>query len=241
MKSSFVTIFNNVILNDVQLSYRRISIESDVIKHNIITDNLYSMEIISGLMNHHESTYFEFINIFDTNIWLNIILLTLLSTFIMFRANKIRINTIEVFLVLFRLLILQGYKIRRKLKVSKLDNLSLVSMLLIWYLCSTLITMAFNSVLLNTYFHWKSFPIVDNLQELYNKRHITIAANNRLFETLYAPYLDKNELVTIRKRMLNIISVLQVNIFEDVTRGKSVVLLNTIEAKIYARYLANEK
>ena len=114
----------------------------------------------------------------------------------------------------------------------------------IWIISSTIIVNCFASLLLNTYFHMKSVPLIDSIEDLVNNKQIMIHSVNRTLKhikklnTVKLTQNDIDELVN-RAKILNIgIPQDLDDIFVNIVNGKSVVMWNSFYIRrLLRRYI----
>src|SRR5882724_11953222 len=112
-------------------------------------------------------------------------------------------------------------------------NIFLSTMLVsIWIISSTILVNCFASLLLNTYFHIKSVPLIDSIEDLVNNKQIMIHSENITLEDikeLNTIKLTENDIDELINRKMDSEKTLNIHIqrdlddiFVDIVNGKSV-------------------
>ena len=94
---------------------------------------------------------------------------------------------------LFRLVTIQQAEIslnkliRNKRKENLVKNIILIILISTWLQFSSLMNIAFNNVLLDSYFNVKSTPLINTLQDVIDKKHFTISSTENWFKSVIVP------------------------------------------------------
>jgi len=118
----------------------------------------------------------------------------------------------------------------------------------IWIISSTIIVNCFASLLLNTYFHIKSVPLIDSIEDLVNNKQIMIHSHNITLEyikkinTIKLTENDIDELINRKMESDKILNILierdRDDIVVDIVNGKSVLMSDSISVKqLFQRYI----
>ena len=125
--------------------------------------------------------------------------------------------------------------------------------LVIWIICSFILTKSFTGLLLNSYYNEEFVPLINDLGDVYQNEKFSIAGRHEIlqrFEHLidnYSDYTPRNLLKRISKYESEVKSefihekdVFSPRIIEDMIMGKSVILIDTNTVKsiveIYSKY-----
>ena len=155
-----------------------------------------------------------------------------------------------------RLLLNQGSDevtyLRWNFKINNLLNkLSLVILIIIWSQSASILTKAFTGNLLNTYFNPKFQPIVETLEDIYQKKQIKIASDTNNTRKFLEKQSDSTDLIdNICDRVNHFIKKYEYNPFNfdfvneilasKMIKGEIVILLNTNKCQFFVEYFSRE-
>ena len=112
-------------------------------------------------------------------------------------------------------------------KISKIRIITSMLLFTLWLQSASILTKAITGLLLNTYFKLKSFPIANNIQDIYDDKELAIFATDFWFEKFILPKLDKNEQNDFSRRRINHLF----NFLQEMIMGKTVLLANSYVRK----------
>ena len=117
-------------------------------------------------------------------------------------------------------------------KASRVKYLILLLLVNIWLLLSTLLSFSFTSLLLNTYFNVKSEPIINTLQGVIDNKQYSVASPKEWFNMAIIPRIPANKQVDFARR-LHEHSPHSAQVFNDVIKGKTIMMSNTFITGVY--------
>ena len=120
---------------------------------------------------------------------------------------------------------------------NKLSMVALTILLVVWLQSASILSKAFTGILLNTYFNIKTFPIVDNIHDIFASKDISIAIGNDWFYSHSLPSFNRSEQKLIRKHIKKYINVLDEQVLVDVIMGRTVIMCtSTKRDEFYLKY-----
>ena len=111
----------------------------------------------------------------------------------------------------------------------------MIVVIAIWLQSASILSKAFTGLLLKTYFNVKSVPIVNSLQEVLDNHDMRITIRNFSYNNMVKVITNDTRWKIDRKlNMGNLnINIYNKTIFQEVIMGKSVLLQNSLERKLY--------
>ena len=185
---------------------------------------------------------------FSPQVWLNLIIFTVLSAVIFSLLNKYRINLTKHLINLFSLLTNQSAidltLLINLLKVRPLlTRSSLVLLTIVWLQSASVLTKAFTGLLLNTYFNVRSETLINSLEDLHQRTDIQIATSGPTIHSLsklevmtremYDDFSYRIESYKNKTKINSELYYLTPKTFVQLTKGRIVIMLNSLTAENY--------
>lgn len=120
-------------------------------------------------------------------------------------------------------------------------------MIVIWLQSASILTKTFTGILLNSYFNLKIYPVVNNLEDLYVRKHLGVACHKQTFNI---PGIDKypeqkiirdltsrcseyNEMLENKIKIVFATHLTTFALFNEIVTGKTVILATTNAVRDY--------
>src|SRR6185437_6667531 len=103
-------------------------------------------------------------------------------------SHKTNLNSFMAYMEVMKTLTNHSSEMITKLMknkfVSKTRLITISVLIYIWLLSATVMTQSYGSVMLNTYFHIKTTPVLNSLHDLLHNKHILIATITEVIDAM---------------------------------------------------------
>ena len=150
-------------------------------------------------------------------------------------------------LIIQMLTMQQNYLIDKKFsmlsrKISPKSSIIII-IVVIWLHSASILSKAFTGILLNTYFKVKSVPTVNSLEDIYDNKELSILTTKYQLNYVILQRIPLPQRKAFRQRSTGIPfdELLTSDLFNNLTNGKLVVVINSHLRDQFAHYFSHWK